>query len=131
MRNFQLVGVILVIIGSFSPLVHIPIIGNWNYFDIDKFLAVFCWIFSLLAIIGIVKEKSGLIKTSSILLMILFVFTIIAVKFKSLNYFSFLPFDSWTESAAGIVKLKWGWFLEFAGAAIVLLSKNNVKNSEI
>jgi len=133
MRNFQLIGAILVIAGSFLPLVHVPVIGNWNYFDIDKYLAAFCWILCLLAIIGIMKSKSLLIHVSTILLILLFVFTIIAVKFKSLDFFSFLPFHSWKEFAAGMVKLKWGWFLEFSGALILLFAKNKniVKDSEL
>ncbi|MGC4129953.1 MAG: hypothetical protein QM564_10490 [Bergeyella sp.] len=127
MRNFQLIGVILVIIGSFLPLVHIPVIGNWNYYNIDEYLAVFCWILCLLALIGIAGNKSFLIKVSAILLIMHFIFTIIAVKFKSLDFFSFLPFNSWKEFAAGMVKLKWGWLLEFSGAGILLFSKKNIE----
>jgi len=133
MRNFQLIAFILVIAGSFLPLVHVPVVGNWNYYDIDKYLAVFCWILCLLAIIGIMKNKPFLIKFSAVLMILLFIFTIIAVKFKSLDFFSFLPFSSWKEFAAGMVKLKWGWFLEFSGAMILLFSKNKniVKDSEL
>jgi hypothetical protein len=58
-------------------------------------------------------------------LIILFAFTILAVKFKSLDYFSFLPFKSWQESFAGIVKLSWGWFIEFSGAILLLFIKKN------
>ncbi len=125
MRNIQLLGLLLVVAGSFLPLVHIPIVGNWNYWKVDHNLAIVCWIFSGLALTGILLNKQVLMKISSIILLLLFVFTIIAVKFKSLDYFSFLPFKSWQESFAGIVKLSWGWLLEFSGAILFLLTKKN------
>ena len=125
MRNIQILGLTLVIAGSFLPLVKIPLIGNWNYWKVDSNLAIICWLFCAFAFIGIFLNKQILIKISAIVLLILFSFTIVAIKFKSLEYFSFLPFKSWQESFAGIVKLSWGWLLEFSGAILLLLTKKN------
>ena len=125
MKIAQFVALFIVVAGSFLPLVHIPIIGNWNYFKIDSNLAYGVWGFSAIAFLGIVFDKINLVRGAAIILLILFAFTIVAVKFKSLDYFSFLPFKSWQESFAGIVKLSWGWFLEFAGAILLLVLKNN------
>lgn len=124
MKISQFVALFLVVAGSFLPLVHIPIIGNWNYFKIDSNLAYSVWGFSAIAFLGIVFDKINLVRVAAIILLILFAFTIVAVKFKSLDYFSFLPFKSWQESFAGIVKLSWGWFLEFSGAILLLILKN-------
>ncbi len=130
MKNIQLLGLVLVIIGSFLPLVHVPVIGNWNYWKVDHYLAIACWIFSGLALLGIVNGIQKLVKTSAVLLIVLFTFTILATKYQAFSYFSFLPFKSWTETLASTVKLKWGWFAEFAGAFILLFfskaSKNNL-----
>ena len=123
MRNIQILGLILVIAGSFLPLVKIPLIGNWNYWKIDSNLAMMCWVISGLVFLGIILNKHSLLKIGSIALLLLFTFTIVAVKFKSLDYFSFLPFKSWQESFAGIVKLSWGWLFEFSGAILLLLAK--------
>lgn len=125
MKNIQIIGLILVIAGSFLPLVHIPIIGNWNYFDVDHNLAIFCWVFSAFALLGIFGNKKKLVQFSAVLLILLFIFTIVAIKFKSMDYFSFLPFKNWQEVAAGSVKLSWGWLFEFLGAVIMLLAKDN------
>ena len=123
MKLSQIISLIMVVAGSFLPLVHIPIIGNWNYFKIDPNLAYLVWGFSALAFLGIILDKTRLVRIAAIILIILFAFTIFAVKFKSLDYFSFLPFRSWQESFAGIVKLSWGWFLEFSGAILLLFIK--------
>ncbi|WP_089768343.1 hypothetical protein [Epilithonimonas hominis] len=128
MKNLQLIGLFLVVAGSFLPLVHIPIVGNWNYWKVDNTLAMAVWGFSLLTLIFIIIDKSKFVKIMAFLMILLFVFTIVAIKLKSLDYFSFLPFKSWQSTFAGIVKLSWGWFIEFLGVALILIaSRKNIK----
>ena len=122
MKNIQLVGLILVVVGSFLPLVHVPIIGNWNYWQVDHSLAIACWIFSAIALFGTLNNSQKITKIFSILLILLFLFTIFATKYQAFSYFSFLPFKSWTETLAATVKLKWGWAVEFLGALIMLFA---------
>lgn len=124
MKNIQLSAVLLVAIGSFLPLVHIPVIGNWNYWKLDHILASGCWILCSLALWGIINSRTKIIRISAILLILLFIFTLFAVKVQALQYFSFMPFKSWSEALAGVVKLQWGWTVEFAGALLLLLVQN-------
>lgn len=128
MKNIQLLGLLLVVAGSFLPLVHVPIIGNWNYWKLDHYLAIGCWILSAGAAFGLVNGSAKVVRTFGVLLIILFAFTLVAVKMQSLEYFSFLPFKSWRETFAGVVKLKWGWAVEFLGAILMILPGNNNKN---
>ncbi|MBK1896847.1 hypothetical protein [Chryseobacterium paridis] len=127
MKNIQLIGVLLVIMGSFLPLVHVPIIGNWNYWKLDHYLAITCWILSACALFGVLNNRSKMVRIIGGLLIILFIFTLVAVKLQSLDYFSFLPFKNWRETFAGIVKLKWGWIIEFLGAFLLLIIKTQQK----
>jgi len=128
MKNIQLVGLILVIIGSFLPLVHVPVVGNWNYWNLNYYLAITCWILSACAVFGIVNNNIKIGRIFGILLLVLFCFTLFAIKFQAKEYFSFLPFKSWTETFARIVKLKWGWMVEFLGAFLMIFVKDNTKN---
>lgn len=128
MKNIQLIGVILVIVGSFLPLLRIPLVGNWNYWKIDPYLASIIWGLSALGLFFIQKEKLKATRIVAGSLIFLFIFTIIAIKLKSLDFFAFLPFKSWQSAFAGIVKLSWGWFLEFAGALLLLFTKNKKIN---
>ena len=123
MKNLQLLGLILVVVGSFLPLVHVPIIGNWNYWQLDHYLAIFCWIFCGCALFGIVNNRAKLVNIFAVFLLILFVFTLFAIKYQASSYFSFLPFKSWTKALAGTVKLQWGWAFEFLGALMMLFIK--------
>lgn len=129
MKNIQLIGLVLVVIGSFLPLVHVPIIGNWNYWQVDHYLAIICWILSALALFGMMNGYQKLVRINAVLLIILFAFTIFATKYQAFSYFSFLPFKSWTETLASTVKLKWGWIVEFAGAFILMFESKRVKNN--
>ena len=131
MKYIQLLGLLLVVVGSFLPLVHIPVIGNWNYWKLDHYLAIICWILSACALFGIVNQSVRIVRLFAMLLLILFVFTLMAVKFQSLEYFSFLPFKSWRETFAGIVKLRWGWIVEFAGAFIKMMAVKNANKAQL
>ncbi|ANF52427.1 hypothetical protein [Chryseobacterium glaciei] len=125
MKNIQLLGLLLVVVGSFLPLVHVPIIGNWNYWKLDHFLAIACWVLSACALFGIVNNSAKIVRSFAVLLILLFILSLIAIKVQSLDYFSFLPFKSWRETFAGVVKLKWGWAIEFLGAFLMIFAKNN------
>ncbi|MEN4762112.1 MULTISPECIES: hypothetical protein [unclassified Chryseobacterium] len=127
MKNIQLLGLVLVVVGSFLPLVHVPIIGNWNYWKLDHYLAIACWILSACALFGIVNNGKNIVRIFAALLILLFIFTLAAVKMQSMQYFSFLPFKSWQETFAGVVKLRWGWLVEFLGAFIMLFVTNKNK----
>lgn len=127
MKNLQLLGLILVVAGSFLPLVHVPVIGNWNYWKLDHYLAIFCWAFSACALFGIVNDNTKIVKAFAVFLLLLFAFTLFAVKYQASSYFSFLPFESWTEALSRTVKLQWGWIIEFLGALILLFSKSTTK----
>ncbi|WP_299179190.1 hypothetical protein [uncultured Chryseobacterium sp.] len=131
MKYIQLLGLLLVVVGSFLPLVHIPVIGDWNYWKLDHYLAIICWILSACALFGIVNQSVRIVRLFAMLLLILFVFTLMAVKFQSLEYFSFLPFKSWRETFAGIVKLRWGWIVEFAGAFIMMMAVKNANKAQL
>lgn len=127
MKNIQLLGLLLVVVGSFLPLVHVPIIGDWDYWKLDHYLAITCWILSACAVFGIVNSNAKIVRLFGVLLILLFVLTLGAVKLQSLEYFSFLPFKSWKEAFAGIVKLKWGWAVEFLGAFLMIFAVKNKK----
>lgn len=122
MKNIQLLGLILVVAGSFLPLVHVPVIGNWNYWELDHFLAIACWVLAAGTLFGIVNNSTKISRIFAVLLVLLFIFTLFAVKFQALQYFSFMPFKSWQDKLAGIVKLKWGWIVEFLGAFIIIVA---------
>ena len=123
MRNYTgLSGTLLVVAGVFSPMLRIPIIGNWNYFDIDTALASIVLTLAVLGILASVMNKSGLLRFSGWAALIVVVFTLAAVYFKVNDYFAFIPFKKMAAAAVRIIHYQWiGWGLLAAGSVLMII----------
>lgn len=124
MKSIQLVAWAIILAGSFLPLVHIPLVGNWNYWQIDHVLALVCWVFCFFSLTGIVSGKILLVRFSAVFLILHFTFSIFAVRYQTYRFFDFIPVVSWQTKASEMVQFSWGWLLEYSGAvALFLLRK--------
>ena len=120
MKNQGIVGAVIMAAGGFCPLVHLPIIGNWNYFDIDPTLGSVFYVLVVLALAGSFMGKPGLVRFSGWAALVLVLVTLAGVYFKSHDYFSFVHFKKLVNLAAGVVKYKWGWFVILVGALVLI-----------
>lgn len=122
-KNYtSLLGVLLVIVGGMCPMLKVPILGNWNYWDIDTVLATIVYSLSAVALFAAVIRKQSLLRFCGWLLLLMLIFTLTAVYFKVNDYFSFIPLKKLAALATRMIKFKWiGWGLMFAGAFIVIL----------
>ncbi len=77
MRNAPLVGCLLIFAGSFLPLVHIPVVGNWNYWKLDHNMAIMVWSVAALALVSIIFNKVKLQRILAIVLLALFIITLL------------------------------------------------------
>ncbi len=121
MKTILLVAWALILAGSFLPLVHIPLVGNWNYWQIDHVLALVCWVFCLFSLAGIVSGKILLVRFSAVFLILHFTFSIFAIRYQAYRFFDFIPVVSWQKEVSEMVQLSWGWLLEYTGAVALLL----------
>ncbi len=123
-----LAGALLVAAGGMSPMLHIPIIGNWNYWDIDTVLATLAFSFAGIGLLASISGKKGLLKFAGWAELLLVMFTLAAVYFKVNDYFSFLPFKKWAAAASGLIHYRWiGWALLFAGALLMIIGGKRTK----
>ncbi len=120
MRAQGIIGSALLAAGGMCPLMHIPIIGNWNYFDIDQRLAIAFYVMVVIGFIGAFAGKHVLIKAAGWGAVVLMLITLAGIYFKAHDSFSFLHFKKLVSFAAGMVKYKWGWFIIAAGALILV-----------
>jgi hypothetical protein len=125
MKNQGIVGAVLLAAGGMCPLLHLPIIGNWNYFDIDVTLASAFYLVVLSALVASFLNKAKLIRICGWLGLALVLITLAGVYFKSHDYFSFIHFKKAINFAAGVVKYKWGWFVILAGALVLITVRGN------
>ncbi|HEY0678448.1 MAG TPA: hypothetical protein VGD17_09180 [Chitinophagaceae bacterium] len=131
-RNYiGLFGAVLVMAGGMSPMLRIPIIGNWNYWDIDTVLATIVFVFAGLGLLASILKKPGLLKFSGWAVLVVVVFTLIAVYFKVNDYFTFIPFKKLAAAATRIVHYKWlGWIMIITGSLIMIFGgKREIKRA--
>ena len=122
-RNYLgIAGALLIIAGGFSPMLRIPILGNWNYWDLDLVLASLMYCFAVLALLASIQNKPGLLRFSGWASLILLIFTLVAVHFKVNDYFNFIPMKKLAAAASRMVKYQWlGWILIAVGSMSMLI----------
>ncbi|TDO23022.1 hypothetical protein [Pedobacter duraquae] len=125
MKNQGIVGSVIMGVGGLCPLVHLPIIGNWNYFDIDMRLAIAFYVLVVFGLICSFLGKTSLIRSIGWAALVLIGITLAGVYFKSHDYFSFIHFKKLVNFAAGIVKYKWGWFVILVGSLLLVTVRKN------
>lgn len=109
-------------------MLHIPIIGNWNYYDIDVALASIVMTLAALGLIASLVNKPGLLRFSGWASLIVILFTLVAVYFKVNDYFSFIPFKKLANLASRIVHYRWtGWILLILGAVVSIIGSRRKK----
>jgi len=120
MRTQGIIGAVTMAVGGLCPLVRVPIMGNWNYFDLDQTLAITFYVLVVLGLIGAFTAKAGLVKFAGWAGLVLVAITLAGVYFKAHDSFGFLHFKKVVNFAAGLVKYKWGWYVIAAGAFIMI-----------
>jgi hypothetical protein len=107
-------------VGGMSPLVHVPVVGNWNYFDLDQRLAIIFYVLVVIGLFGAFTRRGLLIRFAGWGAIVLVLITLLGVYLKAHDSFSFLRFDKLVNLAAGLVKYKWGWYIILAGALMLI-----------
>lgn len=126
-----LIGGVLVIAGGLSPMLHIPIIGNWNFLDIDTVLSSVVFIMAALGLLGAALNRPGLQRFAGWAVLAVVIFAFVAVYFKVNNYFSFIPLKKLAAAASGLIHYRWlGWILMLAGALTLILTSRPQKTAK-
>lgn len=115
MRTQGIIGGAIMAVGGMCPLVRVPILGNWNYFQVDQTLAISFYVLVVIGLLGAFTEKAWLVKFAGWAGVALVLLTLTGIHFKSQDSFGFLHFKKLVSIAAGLVKYKWGWFVVLAG----------------
>lgn len=128
-----LFGSLLVIAGGMSPMLHVPIMGNWNYWDLHTGMASVVYVVAALGVLASVSGRDGLLKFAGWAEVALILLTLLAVYLKVNDSFSFIPFKKLARAATGLVKYRWmGWALLAAGSVLMIIaSRRGSKKVEV
>ncbi len=140
MNNKQLIGVlgvVLLAIGAFSPILHIPIMGSITYIQNGKGDGVFILFFAILASYYLFKERYISVRVTGFASLAVLLFTFINFQMKLTDIQSKLnkdmagnPFKGITDLAMQSIYLEWGFAVVLVGALMLILSSfiKNVQN---
>lgn len=118
-----LLGSLLIIAGWMSPMLKVPLVKYWNYWDLDTSLATVVMVLAILGIIAAIVNKHGLLRFSGWAVLAVVLLTLVGVYFKIHDTFSFIPFKKLAKVAMGLVHYRWaGWVLLFIGSALMIFS---------
>jgi hypothetical protein len=129
---FGLLGALLVAAGGISPMLHLPIVGNWNYWDMDTTLATIVYFFVIAGLIASIVGKHALLRFSGVMILLVLALTLVGSYFKIVDYFSFIPMRKLASRLSGVVHYRWtGWGMIFAGSLIMILAGKKPKVHEV
>jgi len=122
-----LIGVAILFVGVFAPIISAPIVGNINYFQNGKGDGTIILILAVLSLIfTLMKKYKGLWFTGiGSLCVLFFTFINFQIQMNELNHeLSGNPF-----AALANIQLQWGWALLVIGAVLLICSAA-VKNKQ-
>lgn len=131
-KNYAgLLGALLVISGGIMPMLRVPILGNWNYWDLDLTLASIIYLLAIIAIIAVTANKERLLRFCGWAILLVLILTFTAVYFKVNQYFSFIPLKKLAAIASRMVQYRWtGWVMIALGALIIIIFKKRIKKEK-
>jgi len=108
---FGLLGSGLLILGTFVPLISVPLLGTMNYFANGKGDGIFIIGYSALALLFTVLKRYKLLWIPAIL------------SIAQLTY-ALITFTQKMSEASGLISIsmEWGWLVLFAGAVLLVLA---------
>ncbi|GAA4318975.1 hypothetical protein GCM10023149_17380 [Mucilaginibacter gynuensis] len=129
----SLVGFILIIAGSYCPVLRPFGLMNWNVYDLNKPYGMVILLVAIIGMIGVVFNKLKVARAAAYGSLALVVLLWIAAYMKVHTSFSFLPFHSVADYLASKIRFKWGWYVLFTGAILslaVLIRGRQLSNVE-
>lgn len=125
---FIIIGSILLIVGVFSPVVHIPFAGDMNLFKNGKGDGTFILISAFATLIFAFLQKYSKVFVLSVISLSLVTFDLIHIIYKISSAKTDLkaelagnPFAGLANMAAESVSLQWGWGILIAGLVLTFI----------
>jgi len=113
------VGVLLCIIASFSPMLKVPIKGNWNLYQSDARLFMITYAIIVISVLFLFIRKAGAFRFMSFVMSIWYVLAVVAVYFTANNY---TKYGFANKLIGKVVHFQWGWIVFLVGVLFMLFS---------
>ncbi len=117
----SLLGFILVIAGTYCPLLRPFGLFNWDVYALNKPYGIVILALAIAGIAGLILQQATLARVASYIVLLLVVLLFVAAIFKVNTTFSFIPFKGMANGLVRLIKFKWGWYLLFTGAILAVI----------
>ena len=111
-------GFVLIIAGSFCPLLRPFHIFNYDLFDLNKPYGMVVLLMAVVGILGVALDRRPLVKIAAYISLLLVVLIYVGAIFQVKSEFNFIPFKGVASGLSRAIKFKWGWYPLFAGAIL-------------
>jgi len=125
----SIIGLVVLFIGIFSPVVSVPMIGNINYFHQQQTSATILLIMIAFSLIFILHRMFVRLFIASMLSLVIVLvgffelyFKISDVKQEMSRDLAGNPFRGFVDLAMSTIQIQWGWVLLILGAILVMIS---------
>jgi len=115
---FSIVGFILLIAGTFSPLLSFVV--RMNVYSLNKPYGIAMLAIAVVGLLCALLQQRGLTRVMAILSLVLVVALYAAAATKVNTAFSFIPFKGLSSGLSHMIKFKWGWYVLFVGGVIAV-----------
>ena len=124
-----IIGSIMLFIGVFLPIIHIPIMGDINYFRNGKGDGVIILIFSAISLFLVLSERFKMLWLTGLASIGVMLFTLYNFSSKISEAqtkmdadLSGNPFRGLADTAMQSFQLEWGWAILFVGVGFIFAS---------
>lgn len=130
-RSFlSLAGFILLIAATYCPLIKpFGIFPAMDIYDLKQAFGITLLLVGVIGILGIVLCQRGIAKLCAWASLLLIVIFYAGVQFQVHHFFTFIPFSSVARFLTRQIRLKWGWYLLFAGPVLAIAGIYTTKRS--
>jgi hypothetical protein len=124
-----LIGVSLLFIGVFSPIINAPIVGNRNFFQNGEGDGVIILVLAAVSLLLILSKHFKLLWLPGLISFGFMIFTFIHIKWRIHHIIDDAneklagnPFRPVVDVAFQSIQIQWGWAVLVAGSVFVLLA---------
>jgi len=115
-----LVGFIVLLAGTYCPLLRPFGLTNMDLYDLSKPFGIVILLICCVGILGVALKQAQLTSLTAWSSLVLIALVFIAAILKVHHTFSFIPFQSIAGFLTRQIRFKWGWIPLFAGPILTI-----------
>lgn len=115
-----LIGFILIIAGTYCPLLRPFHLFSWDLYALNKPYGVVVFVVAVAGIAAVVAGQKSAARAIARVSLLLVILVYVAAVLKVNTSFSFIPFKVISAGLSKLIKFQYGWLVLFAGSILAV-----------